>query len=36
MAMVLVGLIGFAVDRGVAFLERRLDARWGVAPEDHP
>ncbi len=36
MAMVLVGLIGFAIDRGVARLERRVDARWGVAPEDQP
>lgn len=36
MAMALVGLIGFAIDRGVARLERRLDARWGVQPEEHP
>jgi ABC-type nitrate/sulfonate/bicarbonate transport system permease component len=36
MAMALVGAIGFAIDRGVAFLERRLDARWGLLPEEHP
>ena len=36
MAMALVGAIGFVIDRGVAFLERRLDARWGLAPEEHP
>jgi NitT/TauT family transport system permease protein len=36
MAMALVGAIGFAIDRGVAFLERRLDARWGLSPEEHP
>lgn len=36
MAMALVGAIGFAIDRTVSFLERRLDARWGLLPEDHP
>jgi NitT/TauT family transport system permease protein len=36
MAMALVGAIGFAIDRTVSFLERRLDARWGLSPEDHP
>jgi NitT/TauT family transport system permease protein len=36
MAMALVGVIGFAIDRTVSFLERRLDARWGLLPEDHP
>jgi NitT/TauT family transport system permease protein len=36
MAMALVGLIGFAIDRAVAWLERRLDARWGLSPEEHP
>jgi NitT/TauT family transport system permease protein len=36
MAMALVGLIGFAIDRCVAWLERKLDARWGLAPEEHP
>ena len=36
MAMALVGAIGFAIDRSVSFLERRLDARWGLLPEDHP
>jgi NitT/TauT family transport system permease protein len=36
MAMALIGAIGFAIDRAVAWIERRLDARWGVAPEEHP
>lgn len=36
MAMALVGTIGFLVDRAVAWLERRLDARWGLLPEEHP
>jgi NitT/TauT family transport system permease protein len=36
MAMALVGLIGFAIDRCVSWLERKLDARWGLAPEEHP
>ena len=36
MAMAMVGAIGFVIDRGVAWLERRLDARWGLSPEDHP
>ena len=36
MAMALVGVIGFAIDRTVSFLERRLDARRGLLPEDHP
>ncbi|HZR07178.1 MAG TPA: ABC transporter permease [Myxococcales bacterium] len=36
MAMVLIGAIGFVIDRGVAWLERRLDARWGLLPEEHP
>jgi NitT/TauT family transport system permease protein len=36
LAMALVGAIGFSIDRVVAWLERRLDARWGVAPEEHP
>ena len=32
-----IGLaIGFVIDRGVGWLERRLDARWGLSPEDHP
>jgi NitT/TauT family transport system permease protein len=33
-AMALVGLIGFAIDRGVARLEHRVDARWGLPAED--
>jgi len=36
MAMVLIGAIGFVIDRAVAWLERRLDARWGLLPEEHP
>jgi len=36
MAMALIGAIGFVIDRAVAWLERRLDAHWGVAPEEHP
>jgi NitT/TauT family transport system permease protein len=36
MAMALVGAIGFAIDRMVSFLEVRLDARWGLSPEDRP
>jgi NitT/TauT family transport system permease protein len=36
MAMALVGAIGFAIDRMVSFLEVRLDARWGLLPEDRP
>ena len=35
-AMALVGLIGFLIDRAVAWLERSLDARWGLLPEEHP
>lgn len=36
MAMVLIGAIGFVIDRAVSWLERRLDARWGLSPEEHP
>jgi NitT/TauT family transport system permease protein len=36
MAMALVGFIGFVIDRAVARLERGLDARWGLLPEEHP
>jgi NitT/TauT family transport system permease protein len=36
MAMALIGAIGFVIDRAVSFLERRLDARWGLSPEEHP
>jgi NitT/TauT family transport system permease protein len=36
MAMALIGAIGFVIDRAVSSLERRLDARWGLAPEEHP
>jgi NitT/TauT family transport system permease protein len=36
MAMVLVGCIGFVIDRAVARIERSLDARWGLLPEEHP
>ena len=36
MAMALIGATGFLIDRAVCSLERRLDARWGVAPEEHP
>ena len=36
MAMALVGAIGFVIDRAVSFLELRLDARWGLLPEDRP
>ena len=36
MAMALIGAIGFAIDRMVSFLEVRLDARWGLLPEDRP
>jgi NitT/TauT family transport system permease protein len=36
MAMALVGLIGFAIDRSVARIERNLDSRWGLLPEEHP
>lgn len=36
MAMAVVGVLGFVIDRGVARLERRVDARWGISPEDHP
>jgi len=36
MAMALIGAIGFLIDRAVSSLERRLDARWGLAPEEHP
>lgn len=32
LAMVLVGLLGFAIDRLVSALERRVDARWGLEP----
>ncbi len=35
-AMALIGAIGFVIDRAVASLERRLDARWGLSPEEHP
>lgn len=34
MAMALVGAIGFVIDRAVSYLELRLDARWGLLPED--
>jgi NitT/TauT family transport system permease protein len=36
MAMALIGAIGFAIDRAVSWLERKLDARWGLSPEEHP
>jgi NitT/TauT family transport system permease protein len=36
MAMALIGAIGFVIDRIVSWLERRLDARWGLSPEEHP
>jgi NitT/TauT family transport system permease protein len=36
MAMALIGAIGFLIDRAVSSVERRLDARWGLAPEEHP
>ena len=36
LAMVLVGVLGFAIDRTVAWLERKLDARWGVVREELP
>ena len=28
-----MGLLGFAIDRLVSALERRIDARWGLEPE---
>ncbi len=33
-AMIRVGLLGFGIDRVVAAVERRIDARWGVTPEE--
>jgi NitT/TauT family transport system permease protein len=36
LGMALVGFIGFVIDRGVAWVERHLDARWGLLPEEHP
>jgi len=34
LAMALVGALGFVIDRTVAWLERKLDARWGVVREE--
>ena len=34
LAMVLVGALGFTLDRTVGWLERKLDARWGVTREE--
>jgi len=34
LAMVLVGVLGFVIDRTVAWLERKLDARWGIVREE--
>jgi len=34
LAMVLVGALGFVIDRTVAWLERKLDARWGIVREE--
>jgi len=36
LAMVVVGLLGYAIDRTVAWLERKLDARWGLVREELP
>jgi NitT/TauT family transport system permease protein len=36
LGMALVGSIGFVIDRAVAWVERHLDARWGLLPEEHP
>lgn len=30
-AMIVVGVLGFLIDRAVAWLDRRVDRRWGVA-----
>lgn len=32
-AMIVIGLLGFAIDRAVAWVDRRVDRRWGVAVE---
>jgi NitT/TauT family transport system permease protein len=36
LGMVVVGLLGFAIDRTVAWLERKLDDRWGVPRSEIP
>lgn len=33
-AMILVGLLGFVIDRAVSAVERRIDGRWGLTPEE--
>jgi NitT/TauT family transport system permease protein len=32
-AMIVIGIIGFAIDRALAWVDRRVDRRWGVAAE---
>ena len=33
-SMILVGLLGFVIDRAVSAAERRIDGRWGLTPEE--
>ena len=36
LSMILIGVLGFIIDRSVAAAERRLDRVWGVSPEVRP